>query len=163
MAPIESPSVVVFSRGSLSPNRAGAAPIVVWLRGEHDAFNTSELADILARAIALDDADVVLDLSGVEFMGAATVGVIVRAREFLGARSRSLTLQSPPNIVRRILELCSVAYADNVPPVVAARSEGAANALASWVAVPATDRADTPAESVAEAAVETDAAGVGGP
>ena len=40
---------------------------------------------MLAAAIARDGTEVVIDLSGVEFMDAATVGVIVRAREFLQA------------------------------------------------------------------------------
>ena len=37
-----------------------------------------ELSQTVARAIALDDDDLVIDLSGVEFMGAATIGVLVR-------------------------------------------------------------------------------------
>jgi anti-anti-sigma regulatory factor len=42
-----------------------------------------ELSEAIARAIALDDDDLVIDLSGVEFMGAATIGVLVRASEVL--------------------------------------------------------------------------------
>ena len=60
---------------------------VVWLRGEHDLSTVDSLSEIMARAIALDDADVVVDLSDVVFMSAATVGVIIRAREFLRLES----------------------------------------------------------------------------
>ena len=52
-----------------------AGRTVVWLRGEHDISTVDALANVLARAIAFDD-DVVVDLCDVEFMGAATVGVI---------------------------------------------------------------------------------------
>ncbi len=51
---------------------------VVWLRGEHDIVTVSKLARTLARASRSTTADVVVDLSGVRFMGAETVGAIVR-------------------------------------------------------------------------------------
>jgi anti-anti-sigma factor len=78
------------------------------LRGEHDVSTVTALSETLARAIAADHADLVVDLSGVQFMDAATVGVIVRAREFLGARSRCLTLRSPSRCASRVLHLCGV-------------------------------------------------------
>ena len=59
--------------------------IVVSLYGEHDISTLAELSEAMAQGIALDDAEVVVDLSGVEFMGAGTVTVIVRARDFLRA------------------------------------------------------------------------------
>ena len=45
-----------------------------------------------------DDADLVIDLSEVEFMSAATVGIIVRAGALLRALSRSLTLASSVDV-----------------------------------------------------------------
>jgi anti-anti-sigma factor len=47
-------------------------------------------------------------LSEVEFMGASTVGVIVRAREFLHQRSRSLTVRLPSAFVRRVMDACNL-------------------------------------------------------
>ena len=79
---------------------------VVWLRGEHDIFNVSELAATMDQAIALDEGDLVVDLSGVDFMGVITVSVILKAREALRLRSRSLILRSPSAPARRVLELC---------------------------------------------------------
>lgn len=52
---------------------------VVSLRGEHDASTVDKLSEVMVRAIALDDADLVVDLSGVQYMGAATVRAIARA------------------------------------------------------------------------------------
>ena len=73
---------------SASGSRRGLASLagrdvnrtVVLLRGVYDASTVTALSEAIARAIALDDAALVLDLSGVEFMDAATVRLIIRAR-----------------------------------------------------------------------------------
>jgi anti-anti-sigma factor len=72
-------------------------------------LTVDELWERLARAFALDDADVVLDLSGVQFMGAATIDVIVRAKDALDLRSRVLTLRSPSESAQRVVDLCGLA------------------------------------------------------
>ena len=82
---------------------------VVWLRGEHDASTLPAISEAIARAIADDDADLVIDLSQVDFMDAATVGIILRARELLRSRSRALELRSPSRRAERVLRLCGVA------------------------------------------------------
>jgi anti-anti-sigma factor len=129
---------------SVSPRGLGRRDIdlsVVWLRGEHDMVTVSKLARTLAWAVALDDADVVVDLSGVWFMGAETVGAIIDARNALLVRSRSLTLRSPSTSARRVIELCGLAGLID-PPTGATLEREAPGALDSWVAVPATDRVD---------------------
>jgi anti-sigma B factor antagonist len=102
---------------------------VVVLRGEYDVSTASALSATLAAAIARDGTDVVVDMSGVEFIDAATVGVIIRGREFLQERSRSLTLRSPAPCARRVLDLCGV------PDVASATAT--ARALRRWAQVPA--------------------------
>ena len=94
MALAESSSVT-SSRGPVAFPVRDCDRTVVWLRGEHDVSTVAALSQTMARAIALDDGDLVVDLSGVDFMDAATVGVIVRARDFLELQSRSLTLRAP--------------------------------------------------------------------
>ena len=108
MAPSESSSVVGPSDDLLARVVRSAEANVVWIRGEQDASTVAALSETLAYAISLDDSDLVLDLSGVEFMSAETVGVLVRAREFLRSSSRSLQVQSPSDCARRILALCSL-------------------------------------------------------
>jgi len=115
---------------------------VVWLRGEHDLSTVDELSETMARAIALDDADVVVDLSEVVFMSAATVGVIVRAREFLRLESRSLALRSPSKCAGRVVDLCGLTDLFNERAVDAMRLSVTAGALSTWVAVPTAGRAD---------------------
>ncbi len=80
-----------------------ATPIgtLVWLRGAHDTTTMVALCTTIARAIAVDETDLVIDLSEVTFMDAATVAVIIRAEAFLRDRSRSLTLRSPSTPARR--------------------------------------------------------------
>lgn len=149
MAPIESLSVTVSRRGLRAFARRDTDRTVVRLRGEHDVSTVAALSETMARAIARDDADLVVDLSEVQFMGAATVGVIVRARELLGLRSRSLALRSPSRCARRVFDLCG--HADLLDPrrVDATPAVGAAGALGTWVTVPATHRIDQRADASA--------------
>lgn len=111
---------------------------IVWLRGEHDVSTLAALSDTLSRAVALGDTALVVDLSGVQFMSAATVGVLVRTRELLRLRSRSLTLRAPSTYARRVFEICGLADLLDPPGPQPARNQGAkssAAALSSWVAV----------------------------
>jgi anti-sigma B factor antagonist len=108
MALAESSSVT-SSRGPVAFPVRDCDRTVVWLRGEHDVSTVAALSQTMARAIALDDGDLVVDLSGVDFMDAATVGVIVRARDFLELQSRSLTLRAPSTCAGRVLDLCDLA------------------------------------------------------
>lgn len=82
---------------------------LVSLRGEHDVATKESVADCITRAAALDDADVLVDLSDVTFLDASTIGVLVDTRNRLCARSRSLYVRSPSPLARRVLDLCDVA------------------------------------------------------
>ena len=117
-----------------------AGPIVVWLWGEHDASTDRALCLTLAHAIALDSAALVLDLSEVNFMAVSTLGVIVRARDFLRQRSQSLMVRSPPAYVRRVIDACGLNDLLGPSPETAGDENG--KALATWVAVPAAQRGD---------------------
>lgn len=144
MAPITSLSTV-SGRDLPDGSASYVAFGVVWLRGEHDLSTVPELSAALTQAITLDDFDVVVDLADVEFVDASIVGVFLRARELLRARSRCLVFRSPPLCVRRVLELC-----DNEDLLAAAEATpgtGTAGALGTFVPVPATDRADQPTDA----------------
>jgi anti-anti-sigma factor len=83
----------------------GDGHTLVRVEGEHDIASLFVLADALAVAIALDDADLVVDLSDVQFMGSAPMRVLVRCQDLLRAQSRDLTLRSPAPCVQRMLGL----------------------------------------------------------
>jgi anti-anti-sigma factor len=107
---------VSFTLGDLvSFDGRDATRTLVWLRGEHDASTQAALSEILTLAIALDAADLVVDLSQVEFMGAATVGVMARTRELLRSRSRTLELRAPSLCARRVLHVCGLDLLDQSP------------------------------------------------
>src|ERR1700687_2810002 len=128
----ESSSLTVSGRGVVAFAGREVDRTVVWLRGEHDVFTMDALSEVMARAIALDDAGVGVDLGGGQFMSAATVGVIVRAREFLRLRSRSLALRSPSICARRVVELCCLADVVASRRAEATGMTGPAGALGMW-------------------------------
>ena len=107
MAVTEAPP---FVPDEAAATTGGGVCRTVWLRGEHDIATDPALADGLTRLISLDDADLVLDFSMVDFIGASTVGVIVRAHGLLRARSRSLTIRSPSPTARRLFALCRLSH-----------------------------------------------------
>jgi anti-anti-sigma factor len=109
MAPSTFLSVTVSHRGLLAVGRRDPPDVVVCLRGEHDLSTTAELSATVARATALGDGDVVLDMSRVEFMDASTAGVVARMHEVLQRRSRSLVVRSPSTRARLVLDLCDLA------------------------------------------------------
>lgn len=141
MASAESSLATVSPRRLVSFTGRDADRTVVWLRGEHDASTVAALSETMARAVALDDSDLVVDLSEVQFIGAATIGIIIRTREFLRLRSRSLSLRSPSTCAGRILDVCGLADLLDTRLADVARMNGIPGALASWVAVPAVDGA----------------------
>ena len=91
-----------------SPGRGGRRQTVVWLHGEHDLGNAAALSATMARAIGTDDADIVVDLSDVQFMSGATIGVLLRTRAYLDDHSRTLTLRAPSRCARRLVSICGL-------------------------------------------------------
>jgi anti-anti-sigma factor len=81
---------------------------ILWLAGDQDIATMGVLAEALAEAIALDAVDVVVDLSEVKFIDAATISVLIRGRKCLLERSRNLTLRSPSRCARRLLDTCGL-------------------------------------------------------
>jgi anti-anti-sigma factor len=149
MALLGSSFFTVSDRRISSRNETEASPIIVWLVGEHDLSTDDALCLTLARAIALDSAGLVLDMSQVTFMAASTLGVIVRARDFLGQRSRSLTVRSPSAPVGRVAQACGLSGLLGPSLGTAVEStelagDERAEALATWVAVPPAGRSGGP-------------------
>jgi anti-anti-sigma factor len=141
MAPTAFLSLTASREGPMAFARRGPPDVVVCLRGEHDLSTVAELSATMARAITLSDADLVVDLSRVEFMSASTVNVVVWARELLRARHRSLAVRTPSRCARRVLELCDLS--DLIDPRFAERPmTRAAAALGTWVPVPAIEGID---------------------
>jgi anti-anti-sigma factor len=131
MVPVGSSYFTVPGRAPAPGAGFEAGPIVVWLTGEHDTSTDGALCQTFARAIALGSTALVIDVSELGFMGASTLGTIVRAREYLRGRSGSLTVRSAPPFTRRIIDICGLN--DLLGPEEAGTL--AATALSSSVAV----------------------------
>jgi anti-sigma B factor antagonist len=121
----ESASTAVSRRGSTGGD---AACTVVWVCGEHDIATRVALAVTLARAAKLEDVPLLVDLSGVTFMDASTVGALVAATNWVRSRGQSLHLRTASPRAMRLLEVCGLSDLIQQLPVPA----GAA-ALASWI------------------------------
>lgn len=83
---------------------------VLWLDGEHDISTRFAVSDSLESAFSANDADVIVDLSGVTFIGAATIDEFVRGRNILRAQSRTLTLRSPSRSAQRLLDVMGLTH-----------------------------------------------------
>ena len=105
---------------------------VVWLVGEHDVASSLSLSSLLSGALDVAGSGLVVDLSGVQFMSAATIGVVLGARS--GARRCGLTfmVRSPSPQALRVLSICGLL--ELIDPVAVGPVPG--SALASWVTVP---------------------------
>jgi anti-anti-sigma factor len=122
----------------------------IWLSGEHDLASTGLLTAALAEAIAIEDRDVVVDMSFLDFMDVSTLGLLIRTREFLAVRERRLSLRNAPRCARLLLDLSEL---DGLLETGSTRTwstgpQPAATALETWVTVPPT--ATEPASQAAE-------------
>ena len=100
----ELPSITVSRRGAKGKDSDGCT--VVWLRGEHDIATRVSVVAGIARATQHNDTDVVVDLSGVTFMDASTIGALVESGNRLRPRSHSLHVRAPCPPAIRVLDLC---------------------------------------------------------
>jgi anti-sigma B factor antagonist len=89
---------------SLGPSYA-----LIKVAGECDITTAPQLRDALSTNIAGDKPLVVIDLSGLSYLDAAGVHMLLDARNVLASRGRFLTLASPQRIVLRMLDLTRAA------------------------------------------------------
>lgn len=93
--PIPGLEVVVYVEGTVT---------VIALRGEADIATLPFVVDTLARAIAADDRDVVIDLAQTAFIDTATLRAILSARGALMDMGRRLAIRPPTSrIAARVL------------------------------------------------------------
>lgn len=102
-------SVAVSRRGSSDPS-GDLLRTVVWVRGDHDVATRVDVSGALSAATHLDTADLVVDLSGITFMDASTIGAIVSAHNRLRANSRSLSVRAPSSVGLRLLDICGLSF-----------------------------------------------------
>jgi len=101
-------SGVVDPRIAMSSTLVNGDTVVVRLWGEHDWSTVPALAALLATAVAREDTNLVVDMSEVRFINAASIRVLTAAGDFMVGQSRTFTLRSPSRCAQRILDLCAV-------------------------------------------------------
>jgi anti-sigma B factor antagonist len=79
----------------------------VVVRGEIDMATAPELRDALNELVDAGSTQIVLDCRGLDFLDSSGIGVLVAVRKRLG-EDGGLTIDSPPDHVRKVLELTGV-------------------------------------------------------
>ena len=83
---------------------------VVWLSGELDLAVAAEFASVATSAMD-GQRELVLDLSGLEFLDSAGIRAIL---ETASSTDRGLVLRSPRNNVRKVLGITGIAGRDGI-------------------------------------------------
>jgi anti-sigma B factor antagonist len=83
--------------------RHAGGQAVVTLRGELDLASTPSLVGHLTAAVAACGPSVIVDLTGLEYVGYSGLGVLVRVGKWLRESGGDLALAAPQPQVRRIL------------------------------------------------------------
>jgi anti-anti-sigma factor len=81
---------------------------VVSVAGDFDVSCESFVGRLVADTKQVTQAQVILDLSEVTFMDAGAVGLVVRCRRTLAARSADLSLACPEGPALRVLRLLRI-------------------------------------------------------
>jgi anti-sigma B factor antagonist len=81
---------------------------VIAVTGELDMSTAPDLTDVLAAAIEGGEANLVLDLAGLEFCDSAGLAVFVGAHNRLHSTGRRLVVAGPTEAVARVLDLSGV-------------------------------------------------------
>ena len=88
---------------------------MITLQGRMDIDGTQKIDTRLTVATASESANIVVDLSGVDFMSSIGIGVLVRAANALKQRRGKIVLLSPQPGVFRVLETTQI---NTVIPIV---------------------------------------------
>jgi anti-sigma B factor antagonist len=79
--------------------------VTVFVRGEVDLTESGELRAVLADACAGPHGTVVIDLSGVGFIGSSGMGVLAEQTHAMEERGRQLQVCGCPDRIRRSFEV----------------------------------------------------------
>lgn len=116
---------------------ADGEEVVVATSGEVDLVTAPHLGAVAAAVTGRGPARVVLDLSGVTFMGAAGLGIIAASAEQLAPGGGRLVLRAPSHLVRRMLEITGLDGVAEVEEPKSAPSHLGAEQPASALGAPA--------------------------
>ena len=100
------------ARGSFATPGDGDATSNAWgtiiVQGELDAATVGVFRSRLSTAVASNRCGLIVDLTGVTFMDASTLGALIVAESDLRTTERRLVVRGAPLCVRRLFDLCDV-------------------------------------------------------
>ena len=88
---------------------------VITVRGEIDMATAPQVRDLLDELVAAGARRIVLDCRALEVLDSSGIGVLISARNRLGAEG-TIVLDSPPPHVRKVLEITGVSSHLSVVP-----------------------------------------------
>ena len=100
----------------------------VAVEGDIDVDTAPGLAAVVQAMAASTPGGIVLDLGGVDFLGAAALGIIASTAAQLAPAGGRLTLRSPSRMAKRLLDICALTAEvdiDDAPEPSAASAAGA--------------------------------------
>jgi anti-sigma B factor antagonist len=88
---------------SVEPDLHGRVVMIV--RGVLDLPEVAPFREVFAKVCATDCPGVVVDLSGVTFVGSSGLGLLIQARQDLDAAGRSLVVRGVTPAIRKAFEI----------------------------------------------------------
>ena len=108
--------MVIGSRFAVSERALGRGLLLAVVEGEIDMATREELTVRLLAAARAAERGLVVDLSAVEFMGAAGIHALEGARTELARRGGALAVVAPGGTPFRILDVTKLTETFNVAP-----------------------------------------------
>jgi anti-anti-sigma factor len=97
-----------FENPRATVTTTGSDPALVTAVGEFDFDSSERLRSALMNVAQETHGDVVVDLSGTEFLDSIAIGVLLQAWQRLRSADRELVIRSPNDRIRRILQIASI-------------------------------------------------------
>ena len=88
--------------------REGKGRLTLVLRGDLDAYTGPRFNQSLRSAVARTKGDVAMDMSDVTFVDSSGIAILVAVAKELRERGSQLVIQSPPQMVAKVLEMTGV-------------------------------------------------------
>ena len=93
---------------SVVPDQPLPGSVTVMVAGEIDLTDRDELRTVLVEGAPPPVTTVVVDLTGVTFLGSSGIGALIAARKELGERDIDLRVERCSPIADRVLEIAGV-------------------------------------------------------
>lgn len=88
--------------------REGSGRATLILRGDLDAYTGPRFNESLKAAVEGTKGDIAMDMREVSFVDSSGIAILVATAKTLRERGNTLVIQSPPRMLRKVLEMTGV-------------------------------------------------------